>query len=493
MSYAANTYDLYHDIQVRTKGEIYIGVVGPVRCGKSTFIKRFMEQLILPAMEENAVKERTMDEIPQSAAGKTITTTEPKFVPSEAVSVSLNEDVQAKMRLIDCVGYMVDGAVGHMENEEERRVKTPWFEEEIPFTQAAEIGTDKVMKEHSTIGIVITSDGTVTDLARENYLPAEEKVIREMKHTGKPFLVLLNSRHPNEEKTRKIANSIAEQYDVAALAVNCEALDKSDIHRILEKLLYEFPITSMEFFMPKWMELLPAEHELKKQLLEEIRTMIPQYDCIRNVMEETPKLTGNGVARCRMDSYSLADGVVAVRVCPDEKYYYQLLSNVAGEEIESEKKLLELLKELADKNKEYEKIQGALTEVRSKGYGVVVPQIDEISLEQPELIKHGNKYGVKMRALSPSIHMIKTNIETEIAPIVGSKEQAEDLMHYIREADEENHIWSTTIFGKTVEQLVKDGITTKITEVDEDSRAKLQDTMKKVVNDSNGGIVCIII
>ena len=494
MEYTSNyTYDLYSDIQRRTGGEIYIGVLGPVRTGKSTFIKRFMDEMVLPNMEDEHAKTRAMDELPQSAGGKTITTTEPKFIPNEAATIKLNSDVKMKVRLIDCVGYMVDGASGHLEEEKERMVKTPWFEEEIPFTQAAEIGTDKVMNEHSTIGLVITTDGSFTELPRSSYLDAEEKTIMALKQIHKPFLVLLNSKKPYSEETTKLAGDMMEKYGVMVLPVNCEQLKKEDIHKILEHVLYEFPISSMEFYMPKWVEMLPADNRMKQELIECVRNLMKDYDCVRDIFGKTVEFGSDYVNGCKTEGIHLDNGVVCFRLDVDETYYYEMLSDMIGETIRDEYQLISKLKELAAMKKEYTKVQNAVSMVRGKGYGVVTPEKEEIHLEKPELIRHGNKFGVKIKAISPSIHMIRANIETEIAPIVGSEQQAEDLVRYINQADMNESIWDTNIFGKTVEQLVNDGITAKVSAIGDESQLKLQDTMQKIVNDSNGGMVCIII
>ena len=487
-------YDLYKDIQIRCGGEIYIGVVGPVRTGKSTFIKRFMDLMVLPSMEDGYEKERVTDELPQSAGGKTITTTEPKFIPKEAALVTMGEGVEAKVRLIDCVGYMVDGAGGHMENGEERMVKTPWSTEEIPFTMAAEMGTRKVITDHSTIGIVVTCDGSFGEIKRENYLPAEERTIRELKKMNKPFIVLVNSARPYSEEAIKQAREIGEKYNVTAIPVNCEQLKKEDINQILEKILYEFPLTMMEFYMPKWVEMLPASHPLKTDLVSKVKEMMKKYNCIRDVVNQPAELRSDYIKKCKTDSVSMSDGCIRVWLEIDDSYYYEMLSDLVGENIKSEYQLMSTLKEMAKMKKEYVKVLHAISAVRQKGYGVVTPDRDEIRLDKPELIRHGNKFGVKIKAESPSIHMIRANIETEISPIVGSEDQAKDLIRYISDSDSgEEGIWETNIFGKTVEQLVNDGITGKLTMIGEESQMKLQETMQKIVNDSNGGMVCIII
>ncbi|MCI9335987.1 MAG: stage IV sporulation protein A [Lachnospiraceae bacterium] len=488
-----NTYDLYNDIKNRTGGEIYIGVLGPVRTGKSTFIKRFMEEMVLPYMEDEHAKVRAQDELPQSAGGKTITTTEPKFIPNEAANVVLSGEVPVSVRLIDCVGYMVEGAAGHMEEDIERMVKTPWFDYEIPFTQAAEIGTDKVMNDHSTIGLVVTTDGSFGEIPRENYLEAEEKTIMALKKLRKPFLVLVNSQKPYSEEARRVAGEITDKYSVAAVTVNCEQLKKEDIHMLLENVLYEFPISSIEFYMPKWVEMLPWDNRMKQDIIMQVRALMKDYSTIRDARTKPVELSSEYIRRCKTDTISLSDGVIRVTLEAEEAYYYEMLTEMVGETISDEYQLISKLKDFAAMRHEYIKVLDAVNMVRIKGYGVVTPDRDEITLEKPELIKHGNKFGVKIKASSPSIHMIRANIETEIAPIVGTEEQANDLISFIDQEDRESGIWNTNIFGKTVEQLVNDGITAKVAVIGEESQLKLQDTMQKIVNDSNGGMVCIII
>lgn len=493
MDHTSNTYDLYRDIQKRTGGEIYIGVLGPVRTGKSTFIKRFMEELVLPVMEDEHAKARAQDELPQSAGGRTITTTEPKFIPNEAARVVLSGDIPVSVRLIDCVGYMVEGAAGHMEEDVERMVKTPWFDYEIPFTQAAEIGTDKVMNDHSTIGMVVTTDGSFGELPRNNYLEAEEKTILALKKLRKPFLVLVNSQKPYSDEAKAVAAEIGEKYGVSAVTVNCEQLKKDDINMLLEKVLYEFPISSIEFYMPKWVEMLSNDNRMKQDIIEKVRLLMKDYSTIRNVLDNPIQMESEYIKRCKTDAVRLSDGVIRVQLDVEESYYYEMLTEMVGEPIADEYQLINKLKNFAAMKHEYTKVLDAVSMVRMKGYGVVTPDREEILLEKPELIKHGNKFGVKIKASSPSIHMIRANIETEIAPIVGTQEQADDLIQFINQTDKENGIWDTNIFGKTIEQLVNDGITAKVAVIGEESQIKLQDTMQKIVNDSNGGMVCIII
>lgn len=497
-NFAMNTYDLYKDIKNRTGGEIYIGVVGPVRTGKSTFIKRFMDVMVLPFMEDENEKERARDELPQSAGGKTITTTEPKFIPKEAAKVLLGGDIEAKVRLIDCVGYMVDGAAGHMEEDAERMVKTPWSEHEIPFTQAAGIGTDKVINDHSTIGLVVTTDGSFGEIPRANYVDAESKTILALKKLHKPFLVLLNSERPFAEETKLLAEEIAEKYKVEVLPVNCEQLKKEDIHGIMEHILYEFPISRMEFYMPKWVEMLAFDNRMKIDMVAGVKSMMRELSTVKDLRRmqvdgQMPAIS-EYVRKLKIDGVDLSDGCVRLQLDVDNSYYYEMLSELVGDEISGEYQLISKLKELSAMKKEYAKVLGAVQAVRYKGYGVVTPERCEISLAKPELIRHGNKFGVKIKAESPSIHMIRANIETEIAPIVGTEEQAQDLIRYIADAEStEDGIWETNIFGKTIEQLVSDGITGKIAMIGDESQVKLQETMQKIVNDMNGGMVCIII
>jgi len=487
-------YDLYKDIQERCGGEIYMGIVGPVRTGKSTFIKRFMDLMVLPNMTDEHSKKRAQDELPQSSGGKTITTTEPKFIPKEAAEIRLAEDLAVNVRLIDCVGYMVNGAVGHMEENQERMVKTPWFDKEIPFTQAAEIGTDKVINDHSTIGLVVTTDGSFGELSRESYLEAEEKTINALKRLHKPFLVLLNTSKPYSEETKRIVQDLEEKYQVSVMAVNCEQLKKDDIDRIMEKILYEFPISVMEFYVPKWVEMLPASNRMKQDIVDKIRDIMKDITCVRDVTNSPVTVNSEYVKRCKTDGINMADGSVKVMLDVDDAYYYEMLSEMIGEEITSEYQLIKILKDFAKMRKEYTKVSDAIQSVRFKGYGVVTPERHEIHLNSPEIIRHGNKFGVKIKAESPSIHMIRANIETEIAPIVGTEQQAQDLIRYIAEAQNgEEGIWETNIFGKTIEQLVNDGISNKIAMIGDESQLKLQETMQKIVNDSNGGMVCIII
>lgn len=490
----SNEFNLYQDIQKRTGGEIYLGVVGPVRTGKSTFIKRFLELMVLLYMEEYYAKEIAKDEMHQSDGGKTITTTEPKFIPKEAATLTVADGIEMKVRLIDCVGYMVPGAGGHMEDDVERMVKTPWFDYEVPFTKAAEIGTRKVISDHSTIGIVVTTDGSFGELPRENFVEAEENTISELKTIGKPFVIVLNTQKPFSDEAQKLKKMIGDKYKASCVAVNCEQLKKEDIIHILEEALYEFPISCIEFYMPKWVEMMMPSHPMQKELIDQMKSNMGNIQRVRDITYDALNINSKYVKKSKLDKVDLSKGSIKYHLEVDDIYYYEMISELVGEEIKSEYQMLELLKLLADKKREYDKVDSAIQSVRNSGYGVVMPQRDEITLDVPEVIKHGNKYGVKIKAESPSIHMIRANIQTEIAPIVGTREQAEDLIHYIeQEQSGTEGMWETNIFGKTVEQLVNDGISSKIGLLNEESQVKLQDTMQKIVNDSNGGMICIII
>ena len=478
-----DAYSVYRDIQKRTKGQFLIGVVGPVRTGKSTLIRRFLEVLALPYLSEKEQAE-VRDALPLSGEGKTIT----------AVELQLGEGDPIRLRLIDCVGFLVPDAAGNLENEKERMVKTPWSEQAIPFREAAEIGTKKVIAEHSTIGLMVTCDGSFGELPRENFLQAEERTVAELKKQGKPFLILVNAKKPYREETQRQVKELETKFGVAAMAVNCDQLRKEDILHMLEKVLYEFPLQQMEFYIPKWVELLADDHPLKAELLQKIREMCREKTRLKDAVGGKTAIASQYVSQTLLQSMDLASGTVKVRIEVKEQYYYEMLSVLAGVEIKGEYDLVQTIRELSAQREEYRKVEDAIHAVRGCGYGVVIPGREEIQLEEPAVIHQGNKYGVKIKSVSPSIHMIKANIETEIAPIVGSEQQAEDLIAYIKEsAKSPEGIWNTNIFGKSVEQLVDDGIRSKIAQITEDGQAKLQDSMQKIVNDSRGGMVCIII
>ena len=488
--------DIYKDIASRTNGEIYIGVVGPVRTGKSTFIKRFMDLCVIPYMEEGHMRERTIDELPQSSQGKTIMTTEPKFIPQNGVSIRIDDNQEVKVRLVDCVGFVVEGANGHMEGEEQRMVKTPWFAEEIPFEDAARIGTLKVIKEHATIGVVVTTDGSFGEISRENYINAEEQTIAEMEETQKPYVILLNSERPFSAESQQLKNEMEEKYNRPVVAINCKQMQKSDIVKLLESVLLEFPVSQVEFYIPKWTEMLSPDNEIKQALIRFATQWLERISKMRDLYREDIQADESETAICKpfVRKIRTSDGTVELRIDVDDKYYYDFLSNITGMPITSEYQMIHMIQNLSEKKQEYEKVEDAINSVNARGYGVVSPALADITMEEPVLITHAGKYGVKIRANSPSIHMIKANIETEIAPIVGSKEQAEDLIAYIKDGEgSEEGLWSANIFGKSLGELMEDGIRDKISKMDDECQTQLQNTMQKIVNDNNGGLVCIII
>ncbi|MCI8364331.1 MAG: stage IV sporulation protein A [Eubacterium sp.] len=488
-------YNVYEDINKRTGGEIYLGVVGPVRTGKSTFIKNFMEIMVIPELMDEGERQRTIDELPQSSDGKTIMTTEPKFIPKDGAALTLPSGAACKIRLIDCVGFVVKDAAGYMEEGKERMVKTPWSAQEIPFTKAAELGTRKVIDEHSNIGIIVTTDGSFTDLSREQYIEGEEKTVEECRKTGKPTMIILNTVNPHSESVKSLAEEMEQKYNMSVLPLDCKRLKKEDVYRIMETILSDFPIGRINFFLPKWVEFLDRDHWLKKDLLEQCREMLMNMRLMKDVTKDRLNLEADYIKGVYIQDKQMENGQVNISVEFQEHYYYEILSDMIGTPITGEYELIATLKELAGKRAEYESIGTACEQVKGRGYGIVTPTMEEIEIAEPELIKHGNKYGVKIKAVCPSLHLIQANIETEIAPIVGSEEQAKDLIEYIEMNSKENPdgIFDTNIFGKTIRQLVDDGIMNKVNRLTEESQVKLQDTIQKVVNDSNGGLVCIII
>ncbi len=488
------SFQVYKDMKMRTGGEIYIGVVGPVRTGKSTFIKRFMDLLVLPNLTDSHVRERTQDELPQSASGTTIMTTEPKFVPKEAALIRLSDDAEVKIRLADCVGFMVEGASGHMENGGERQVKTPWYEYEIPFTKAAEIGTRKVIRDHATIGVVVTTDGSVAGLPRENYIEPEEKTVRELKEIGKPFVILLNCIKPYTDEAQLLSGELQRKYGACVVPVNCEQMKPEEIHEIMRQVLYGFPVTEVEFYIPRWVEMLPRDHRIKADLLVQVKNFMGGIGDVRSAVDAELHTDSEYIREMSLEKIEMDTGRVRIQICYEEKYYYEVLSEMAGTEIRGEYELISLVRELSSMRRELSSVKDAFTNVKMKGYGVVTPSREEIRLDAPVIIKQGSKFGVRIHSEAPSIHMIRANIETEIAPIVGSEQQAQDLADYIRkESETPEGVWGTNIFGKTVEELVMDGMRNKIAMIGDESQVKLQDSMQKIVNDTTGGLVCIII
>ena len=487
---------IYEDIALRTEGDIYVGVVGPVRTGKSTFIKRFMETLVIPNIENVYRRERARDELPQSGSGRTIMTSEPKFVPEEAVTVGVEGGTAFQVRLIDCVGYMVNTAVGQLEGESERMVTTPWFDHEIPMAEASEIGTRKVISEHSTIGIVVTTDGTITDIPREEYVAPEERVIAELKELGKPFVVLLNSAQPDSDRAQAIRTDIAQRHGVTCVATNCLELEHEEIAQLLKSVLYEFPLKELDLFLPPWVDALPQEHPIKAALYAAIREGTGQLRRIRDV-ERAVAAFGNCemVSRARITSVNLGIGLSVAELELPRALFYDTLSQQSGFTIGDDGDLMSLLTTLSAVKASYDKVAAALREVEETGYGIVVPSIDSLALEEPEIMKQGGRYGVRLRASAPSIHMIRADIETEVSPIVGGEKQSEDMINYLLEEYEGDcsKIWDANIFGKSLHELVNEDLNSKIKRMPDDARAKLRETLERIINEGSGGLICIIL
>lgn len=489
-------FDIYKDIAERTGGDIYIGVVGPVRTGKSTFIKRFMDLLVLPNIVNTHTRERAKDELPQSASGKTIMTTEPKFVPNEAVEISLGDATDVRVRMIDCVGYLIPDAEGHMDGEMPRMVHTPWAEVPMPFLDAAEMGTKKVITDHSTIGIVVTTDGTVTELPRGNYEEAEERVVTELREMGKPFIILLNTATPYSADTQSLRAEMQEKYGVPVLAVNVAQLKAEDIRKILEEMLYQFPIRELRFFFPGWVETLGQDHWLKQDLITALREVMAKTDKLADVPEAVETLSEQGFLKNAYTDHILpGEGAADIAISFDDSLFYRILSETVDMPIENDYALISTIRMLSQTKQEYDKIAEALNEVKQKGYGVVTPVFEEISLEKPEVFKQGSRYGIKLRAKGESIHLIKADVETEVSPIIGNEEQSKEFIdHLISDYEEEpEKIWDLNIFGRTLSSMVNDGMQNKIYRMPEDAQMKLQETLQKIVNEGSGGLICIIL
>lgn len=487
---------IYQDISKRTDGDIYIGVVGPVRTGKSTFIKKFMETMVLPNIDSEHRRERAVDELPQSAAGKTIMTTEPKFIPEEAVKISVDSAATFNVRMIDCVGYIVPSALGYIENEQPRMVMTPWFDREIPFNMAAEIGTKKVINEHSTIGLVITTDGSISDIARSEYEEAEQRVVEELKTINKPFVVLLNCVSPKSAANRELRSRLEEKYGVPVIAVNCLEMDEDDIREILTRILYEFPVKEVALSIPKWIMNLEKGHWLRESIYTQIRAVAQDLGRISTAEGTLDRLREcENIDDLRLSGIDLGSGSIRCRVDIDNGLFYRILGEATGLEISDEESLLPCMVELARVKAQYDKIRGALEEVSATGYGIVMPTMEELSLEEPEIVKQGGRYGVRLRASAPSIHMMKADITTEVAPIVGSERQSEELVHYLLKEFEEDpaKIWESNIFGKSLHELVNEGLHNKLYRMPSDARMKMQETTERIINEGCSGLICIIL
>lgn len=488
--------DIYSNIAERTNGDIYIGVVGPVRTGKSTFIKRFMESLIIPNITSEFKRERAVDELPQSAAGKTIMTTEPKFIPEEAVEVNLGDGACFNVRMIDCVGYIVPSSLGYIENEAPRMVMTSWFDEEIPFNMAAEIGTQKVITDHSTIGLVVTTDGSISDIPRAEYEECEERVIRELKELGKPFVVIMNTVSPSSSEVKKLCADLTDRYDCKVIPVNCIDLDEEDIREILREILFSFPVREINIRTARWINTLEKGHWLRTEIMSCIREAAKDIKIVRETgfaaeaMAQCPH-----IEKAEISCMELGKGSVTITAELDSSLFYRILGEATGIEIESESDLMPLLMELNRIKKLYQRLEPALAEVEATGYGIVMPEMEELTLEEPKIIKQGGKYGVKLKAAAPSMHIMKANINTTISPIVGTEKQSEELVMYLLDGfdDDPTKIWESNIFGKSLHELVNEGLHNKLFKMPVDARMKIQETLERVINDGCSGLICFIL
>lgn len=489
-------YSIYKDIAARTGGDIYIGVVGPVRTGKSTFIKRFMEALVIPNIAEGYGRERAKDEMPQSAAGKTVMTTEPKFIPDEAVNITVDGCANLRVRMIDCVGYIVPDALGTIENGQPRMVRTPWQEEPMPFIEAAERGTHKVITEHSTIGMLITTDGTIGEIPRESYVEAEERVVRELREIGKPFALILNSADPTSQKAVSLAYELEAKYKAPVALVSCMDLDAEDIRHILELVLHEFPVTEIGVDLPFWTNALDDNHKIKASLLLSVKECASKVTRAGDVKEAFASMNNNEyVKSCTVESIDLGSGKAKISATLNDGLYYEVMSELTGFDIKDDKELIDLMKSLSKVKSEYDKVSEALEAANKNGYGIVMPSVEDLRLEDPEIVKQNGSYGVRLRASAQSIHMIRANIETEINPIVGTEQQSEDLIRYMLNEFEEDpvKIWESNMFGKTLYELVNEGLHTKLEHMPDESREKLAETLERIINEGSNGLICIIL
>ncbi len=489
-------FDIYKDIANRTGGDIYIGVVGPVRTGKSTFIRNFMEKLVIPNINNKLQKQVATDELPQSADGKTIMTTQPKFIPANAVKVQFKNKATANVRLIDCVGYMVEGAVGHEEDEKPRLVKTPWDDKELPFEKAAEIGTKKVIDEYSTIGVVVTTDGSFADIPRSNYLSAENRVIKELQALNKPFVIILNSKEPKSEKCVELANALEEKHNVPVINMNVLEMNNDDLYTIMERILMEFSMVSFNVNIPKWMQALPADNTIISEILEKVKEASTNVEKMRDFAEFNDIFSGSeNILDINLKELKLSNGVAEFEIVPKENLYFSVISNECGEQIEDDYSLMRYIKSFADEKKKYCKIKDALTMAEQDGYGVVLPTLEEMNLEEPVLVKQGGRYGVKLKASAPSLHIMKVDVTTEVAPTVGSEQQGEDMVNYLVNKFEDNPsaIWQTNMFGKSLHDIVNDGLARKLNSMPKEAQVKMRKTLTRIVNENKGGIICILL
>ena len=488
--------NIYEDIAKRTQGDIYIGVVGPVRTGKSTFIRKFMENLVLPNIENEFKRERTQDEIPQSGSGKTIMTVEPKFVPADGVEIKIKDTVSLKVRMVDCVGYIVDGALGHEEEGKQRLVSTPWSQEAMTFEKAAEIGTKKVIRDHSTLGIVVLTDGSVTGIDRKNYLSAEERVINELKSLNKPFAVVLNTLDPYSESTELLRSELEEKYDVPIVPLNVLAMDEEDIENVMETVLYDFPLNEIRINLPKWVEGLERNHWIKNNIIFTLKQSIAEIGKLRDVDSIVKGFSElEFLEDTEVENVELGEGVISIDLTAKQDLFYTVLEEKSGFKIDGDHQLLNLVTKLSRVKNEYDKIESALYDAKTKGYGVVAPSLDELSLEEPEIIKQGKQYGIKLRANAPSLHIIKADISTEVSPIVGNQTQGEEMIKYLLDTFEENpsELWASNMFGKSLNDLVKEQLQSKLYTMPEEIRVKIQKTLQKIINEGSMNIITILL
>jgi stage IV sporulation protein A len=492
-----DNFNIYKDIAERTQGDIYVGVVGPVRTGKSTFIKKFMEKMVIPKIENAYKKQRAKDELPQSSSGKAIHTTEPKFVPNEAVEVSLENDTKFKVRMVDCVGYIVNGALGYMEEEDKpKMVTTPWYDYEIPFEEAAEIGTKKVINEHSTIGLLITTDGSITDIDRESYVEVEERVVEELKSINKPFIIVLNSSHPYEPETIELRKSLEEKYDVPVQTMDILNMKEEDMTNVFQRVLKEFPIKEVNIDMPAWIEELKPEHWLKADFINVVKNMAKEIYKVRDIKKSMENLYEfEFLDNSTLNEMNMGEGTARIALKPKEDLFYKIIGEVCNREIENENDLLKIVETMNKAKIEYDRIAEALEDVKDTGYGLVAPQLTEMKLEEPEIVKQGNRYGVKLKASAPSLHFIRADIETEVSPIMGTEKESEEMLKSLLEEFETDpsKIWQSNMFGKSLEVLVKEGLQNKLYRMPEDVQVKIQKTLQKIINEGNGGLICIIL
>lgn len=485
---------IYKDIAERTGGNIYIGVVGPVRTGKSTLLKRFMETLVLPNIANDDAKQRARDEMPQSASGRTVMTTEPKFIPEEAVAVQLEDNISLNIKMVDCVGYLIDGAMGHTENGEPRMVMTPWSESGVPFEKAAETGTRKVITEHSTIGIMVTTDGSISDIPRDNYIPAEKRVANELNTIGKPYVIVLNTAFPNSEETKRLAAELEEAYKATVLPLNCLEMTEEDVKSILKAVLFSFPVKELRVYVPSWSEVLEDSHPLKKQLngyVKKASVLVNKIGDVKDAFAED----GDAGLSATIKELCLGNGCGKIDITVPNEVFYSILAEKGGFDIHDDKSLAEIFFELSDTKKRYDKVKDALEAVNETGYGIVIPDKEDLTLEEPEIVKQPGGYGVKLKASAPSIHMIRADIKTEVNPIVGSETQSEELVKFMLKEFEEDppKLWETNMFGKTLFELIEEGLSTKLEHMPTDAREKLAETLQRIINEGSGGLICILL